>query len=172
MKLKIGNWTSYIAANHMSKHATIKNGPNGISLFIVNPRVSLCEIDVGVNVRKIFFHASEEMNTSRSDTTAPITNAPKRASNPSAGPSSHPTPSVSLASPNPIHRPRENSHSAKSGSATRGPASRVSCQGNAEAKTNASALNDHTHRSGIIVCLKSYVAIATSSATTTQPRIF
>lgn len=59
---------------------------------------------------------------SGTDTKAPITNAKNTARMPVTGPSSHPMPSASFTSPNPIHIPREKNQSPKSGAATVGPA--------------------------------------------------
>ena len=98
----------------------MRNGPNGISLFIVNPPAGFSrEVIPSVYSVRMMCGRGNSMHT---DTIAPIMNAPKTANRPRTGPSNHPMPRASLASPNPIHIPREKSQSAKSGVAAIGPA--------------------------------------------------
>ena len=164
----------------------MRNGPNGISLFIVNPNTnsvlvfsSILGIRVSVStpkkrdayrkslsknrdkdtisVRVNPFQTPDEKKTRMSDATAPITKAPKTASNPGTGPSSHPMPSASFASPRPIHAPREKSHKPKSGAAAIGPASMNSHalnpaeNGAKNPDTKARPANKYDHSSGIMV---------------------
>ena len=108
-------------ANQTSKHAVIRNGPNGISLFIVNPNTALREIGVGVNRSTNVFHCADDRRMSGTETTAPMMNAKNTANSQYRGPSRKPIPSASFASPNPIHVPRETTQSANSGDAATGP---------------------------------------------------
>src|SRR3989344_2972222 len=112
----------YICDIHTNMQAAIKNGPNGTSLFIVNPRENFCETNVGVNLFTNSFQNTDENAINPRPTIAPVMNARSTALMPPCGPKSQPMPSASFESPSPIHFPTETSHKAKSGSATAGPA--------------------------------------------------
>ena len=135
----------------MIMQLNIRKGPNGISLFIVNPPESISEevIPSVYSARRMCGRGK----STQTDMRAPMTNAEKIAKSPSAGPSSHPIPSASFASPSPIHLPREKSQSAKSGAAAMGPA-RIFTREGVRVKSedrNASAANVYAHASGMTV---------------------
>lgn len=79
----------------------IKKGANGICVFIFI----------------FFFENSIKPNT----TSEPIQKESIVAQRPRAGPSIQPMPSISLASPSPIQRPRDPSHNRANGKANNGP---------------------------------------------------
>src|ERR1700690_393906 len=106
-------------------HAAMRNGPNGTSLFIVNPRWSFCDVCLGEKKASKRLPDGDERNKSGTETTAPRINPKNMAMVPYTGPRSHPMPSTSFASPNPIHVPPENSHKRKKGAASAGPATRT-----------------------------------------------
>src|SRR3989338_11646705 len=100
----------------------MRNGPNGISLFIVKPSCLFWNEDVGISFRISHVHVGEERIRSGIPTKAPSMNAKKTALRPPGNPRSHPKESANFESPNPIHRPPYTYHSTKSGRAAMGPA--------------------------------------------------
>ena len=87
----------------------IKNGANGTSVFIPT--------------------FLDEINIYRSPTTDPIQKDNIIADRPRYIPNTQPRPSISLASPNPIHFPFDNTHSSANGRASRGPAIKYDIDG-------------------------------------------
>src|SRR3989344_2955943 len=162
----------YMCMNHTKKQLAMRNGPNGISLCIVNPRFPVRNARVGVNLSSTRCQKVEEKNNSGTETSAPRTNANRSALMPHSIPRSQPIGSASFTSPSPIHLPRDTNQSAKSGSATRGPEKIVSAKiyGSltphvpAIAVPKESTAHAYTHASGMIVWYRSYTAIAMNNA--------
>ena len=99
------------------KVPSIKNGAKGISVFIlILPSAP--------------FNCFFERNITLKLTIDPIQNARIIAERPKYIPSIHPRPSISFASPSPIHLPPETSHRIANGNANNGPAMRYENVGN------------------------------------------
>ena len=126
----------------------IRNGAKGISLLIVRL----------LPVKFNFCNKSKKMLT-----TAPIQKPRITADIPETNPRNHPIPRASLASPSPIHRPRDKSHIKAKGRARIGPANKSqlaqpTCDvGWATNTSQAKEIkaNKKDKRSGIILCLRS-----------------
>src|SRR3989338_10240123 len=119
--------------NHTIQVLRIKNGPNGTSLFIVNPHADFSEVGMGGNPGRT--RRSVRMMRSRGSkmhtpTMAPITKEDMSAMNPYHVPKSHPIPSANFTSPYPIQVPRETNHKNQRGSATNGPEAKRKMYGN------------------------------------------
>ena len=104
MKLKI-----FILKKNAVINPIIRNGPNGISLFIVN--CFLCKYN-------------DEINASPTPKRAPIQKDNMIAETPADKPSIHPIPTTSFPSPKPIHLPSDISHKKKKNKKNRGPAAK------------------------------------------------
>lgn len=140
---------------------TIKNGANGISVFIV----ILCE----------------EKNMITKLTTAPIQNESVSIASPASGPSIHPRPRISFASPRPMSLPRDTSHSNANGNAKSGPDTSANSDGTIKNDPNPLVFiktenNDtpayiYTNRFGIILCRISYTDSTISKENKKEKRV-